>query len=182
MNRQVQVDHKESGMTLVEVMIAAALFGILVLFGGRAAYLLHYQSKAVEVNHTLNNAKAEMLMLTDCNTSVSLRGGRPVRACDFDPKVTCPSSNYMTIMSKRAGGSGARRQLIRTWTAPPTGKNKSTTSTYGSSLDLRARCGCCPECVDGKGVFLEYKKISPPGPAYEYKPMFNGLPIDCVVN
>lgn len=180
----------EAGFSLVEALIGLGLLGILFLFGSRTLYLAEFWRGKADSDHRVVLAKVDILQMIDCNTSVSdsSRGGKAVPQCDFDPN-TCNASNqakirndnFMPLLSKRKEADGRRATLIGTWKPIPL-KGPSLTSAHGKLLDIRAGCGCCEKCVNGKGVFVEYRRLSPaPEPLDKYKPMFDGLPLSCVV-
>lgn len=190
MNHKKAQDSGESGMTLVEVMISVGLLGIIFLFASRALYLGAFWKTTADVDHTLVLAKIDLLQMVDCNTTVSdsSQGGMAVPQCTFDANTCTAASNnkirndiYLPLKSKQRNADGSRRTLIATWSPIPE-KGPSKTSSYGKLIDIRAGCGCCDKCINGKGVFVEYRRLSPtPGPLHEYQNMFGGMPLSCVV-
>lgn len=174
-----QEKSKEAGFTLIETVIAVALFGLLVLFAQRALYLNEIQRGMKEADHELIMAKADFLTQVDCNETVFKggSGGEVVAACNFSPP-TCPKANYMSVFSKRRESNNTRKVLIRPWTPNPNDSN--TVAAYGDRIEFRATCGCCPSCVGGKGIFVEYQKRINKH-KYEFRPLFSGIPLKCVV-
>ena len=177
-------------MSLVEVMVAVGLLGILALFGSRAFYLGAFWKTKAEVDHTLVLAKMDLLQLVDCNTTVSdsAQGGKAISQCSFDPNTCTAADNnkirskiYMPLRSKLRNADGTHKTLINTWSPIPE-KGPSRSSAYGKLLDIRAGCGCCDTCISGKGIFVEYRSLTPdPWPLNTFKSMTAGMPLSCVV-
>lgn len=181
----------QRGMTLIELMIALGIFGILVYAGTSLVNNIRVEEKLSEEDSELIGLRNEVISTVSCEETLFPNGGDDVIAeCDFyvDPGATsCPAPKNNWIEVRKV--SPRDKDGVKMAIAPVIGRVDTVEfkgNTGYKSLDVRARCTCCPECVSGKKILIEWRSRRNTQDfgdkkTYKWNDLFEGIPGWCVL-
>jgi hypothetical protein len=160
-------------MSLPGLMVAVALFAVLVLVAIKAVLYVQAVRVQMAAEDELLQVKMLILRTMDC-TSITINSGPNIG--ERIPACTEPDPNdrYFEVSARKSSGPPLVPRYIEGEAFRP----------WLHNVQMRASCGPCPLCSGGYGVKFEYRLRQVKGADVTqagWRPAFSGVPGACVV-
>lgn len=174
----------KAGLTVVEVLVAMGLVGIIAVMGSQIASTVQAASEGGEAMGEAMTLKHSLLMGLDCQRTLfaPVNNGYDVVPAPSTAHPACSESignNYFELISLIPGPmNSASYPQLTAFIGKFDPNSPKAAAPYLKKIYARASCIPCPICTGGLTIKVEYK--SRRSEKAGWTDLFRGVPFACI--